>query len=159
MSNVKIAYGTQGVAITITLNSLASGSLRQSTAIDNTSNLYRDALVQFKIKTGASGVSATGFVRCFAYASADNGTDYGDGATGTDGSFTPTSPPNLRLLTVLNAVANATTYTSDPVSVAALYGGTLPPKWGIVIDNETAATLDGSAGGTVWYQGAFETVV
>jgi hypothetical protein len=158
MSTVKTVYGTQGVAITITITSLGSAAQRQSTAVDNTSNLYLDALVAFKIKTAASGTSATGAVKCYVYGTSDAGTDYGDTVTGSDGSVTLTSPPNLRLLTVLNAVANATTYISDPVSIAAAYGGVMPAKWGIVIENDTAATLDGSVG-SAWYQGIQQSVV
>jgi hypothetical protein len=157
-STIKIAYGTQGVAITISLNSLGNTSEQQSTAVDNTSNLYLDALVQFKIKTGASGTSATGVVRIYFYATSDNGTDYTDGATGSDGSFTPTSPANARVAYSLNCVANATTYTSDPISVAAAYGGVLPAKWGIIIENQSGHALDASAGGSAWYQGIQQTV-
>jgi hypothetical protein len=156
MATVNIAYAASA-AITITITSLTSTSQRQSTAVDNTSNLYLDALVAFKIKTASAGTSATGAVKCYVYGTADGGTDYGDTVTGSDGSVTLTSPPNLRLLTVLNAVANSTTYISDPVSVAAAYGGVLPAKWGIVIENDTAATLDGTVG-SAWYTGVTQTV-
>ena len=56
MANIKVAYGTEAQAITC---SLAPGSVglansatvgRESTAIDNTSNLFLDALVQVQIK-------------------------------------------------------------------------------------------------------------
>jgi hypothetical protein len=158
VSTVSTLYGSSGQSITITLNSLANGSFRQSTVISNTTNLYLDVLLQFKVKTGASGVSTTGVVRCYLYASADGGSDYTDGASGSDGSFTPTSPPNQRVVMALNCVANATVYTSDLISVAAAYGGVLPAEWGIVIENETGAALDSSAGGTAWYQGIQQTV-
>jgi len=105
---------TNNQAITVSLASLTNGSAQQSAAIDNTTNLYFDAAVEIAIKTGASGTAATGSVNVYAYGSADGGSHYTDGASGSNASFTPTSPTNLKLIGVINAVANATTYTGGP---------------------------------------------
>jgi hypothetical protein len=158
MSTIKSLYGTNNQAITCTITSLTNNSMRQSTAIDNTTNLFLDALVQVKIKTNASGTSGSGYVAIYAYGSADGGTDYTDGATGSDAAFTSTSPPNVRLIGIINAVANATTYIGGPISVAAAFGGILPDHWGIIIENQTGATLDASVGSS-WYQGYSNQVV
>jgi hypothetical protein len=156
MSTVfKNDYDTNGQSITCTITSLTNTSKRQSTAIDNTSNLYLDALVSVQVKTASSATSATGVVNVYAYGTVDNGTTYSDGASGTDGSITLTNPPNMRLIGVINAVANSTTYTGGPWSVAAAFGGRLTAKWGIVVDNETGATLDASVGAAK-YQGVWE---
>lgn len=136
---------TNNQAITITLASLGISSYQQSAAIDNTTNLYFDAAVEIVVKTGASGVSATGVVNVFAYGSANGGSNYTDGASGSNASFTPTNPSNLKLIGVINAVANATTYTGGPFSVAGAFGY-LPGKWGIVIQNATGAALDSTEG-------------
>jgi hypothetical protein len=157
MSNVKTAYGTNNQAITCTITSLANNGQRQSTAIDNSSNDWLDARVFVKVKSNASGTSATGFVNVYAYGTSDGGTTYSDGATGTDGSITLTSPPNMRLIGVINVVANAVTYNGGPFSVAAAFGGVLPDHWGIVIENKSGAALDASVGSS-WYQGAYATV-
>ena len=157
MSSVKEAFGTNNQAITCTITSLTTTSQRQSTAIDNTTNLYLDALVFAKIKSGASGTTATGTINIYAYGTADGGTTYTDGATGTDGAITLTVPPNMRIIGVMNLVANATTYEAGPFSVAAAFGGILPDHWGIVVENKTGGTLDGSIAST-WYQGVFQTV-
>lgn len=149
---IKTLYGTSNQAISITLTSRANGNQRGSAAVDNSSNLYLDALVQVKVKTNAAGTSATGYVIVYAYGTSDGGTDYGDGVTGTDADQTLTNPPNLRVLGVINAVANATTYVSNPFSVASLFGGKMPQLWGIVVENESGATLDASVG-SAWYQG------
>ena len=109
---------TNNQSITVTLASLTNGSYRQSAAIDNTSNLYFDAGMLLKVKTGASGTSSTGTVNIYAYGSSDGGTTYTDGASGSDASFTPTSPTNLKLIGVINAVANSTAYIGGPFSVA-----------------------------------------
>ncbi len=109
-----------------------------------------------QIKTGGSGTTANGFVAVYAYGTVDGGTTYTDGATGSDAAFTPTSPTNLRLLGVINCVANATTYKGGPFSVAAAFGGTLPQKWGIVITNQTGGTLDSTEGNHLkLYQGVY----
>jgi hypothetical protein len=157
-STIKSAYGANNQTITCTITSLTNTSQRQSTAIDNTTNLFLDALVQVKIKTNASSTSATGFVVVYAYGTADGGSDYGDTVTGSDGSVTLTIPPNLRVVGIINAVANSTTYVLNPVSIASVFGGKLPDHWGIVVENQTGATLDASVGSS-WYQGIQAQIV
>lgn len=158
MSTIKAAYGTSNQAFTCTITSLTSTSQRQSTAVDNTSNLFLDALVFVKVKSASASTSATGVVNVYAYATADGGTTYSDSASGTDGSITLTSPPNMKLIGVINVVANSTTYNAGPFSVANAFGGILPDHWGIVIENKTGATLDASIG-SAWYQGIQQSVV
>ena len=154
--NILENLGTNGQTITVTLASLTTGSYRQSTVVDNTSNLFQDVLLMLKVKTGGSGTSAVGVVNVWVYATVDNGTTYTDGASGSDGSFTPTSPSNLRFVGQLNAVANSTTYTGGPWSVAAAFGGVMPAKWGIVVQNSTGGTLDSTEGNHAkLYQGIY----
>lgn len=157
MANIKNAYGTQNQAFTITLNSLANGSYRQSTVVDNTSNNFLDYLVSLIIKSGASGVSSTGTIVVYAYATTD-GTNYTDGASGTDGAMTPTSPSNLIYLGTINVVANAVTYYGGPFSIAAAFGGQIPEKFGIVVYNNTGAALN-STTNSANYQGVYATSV
>jgi hypothetical protein len=160
MSFVKPLYGSNNQAITCTFTSLANSGQRSGAAIDNTSNLYLDALVQIKIKTASSSTSATGNVNIYAYGTADGGTDYGGGESGmgTDAGVTLTAPPNIRLIGVVNCVANSTVYLGGPFSVAAAFGGVLPDHWGIVVENQTGATLDASVG-SAWYQGVQAQIV
>jgi hypothetical protein len=160
-STLKVLYGTPNQAINLgaSINSLANAAALQSDAIDNTTDLFRDVLVQIKVKTGASAVGAVGQILVFAYGTADSGTDYGDTVTGTAGLLTLTSPTNLRLVQALNANVVATVYTSAPFSIAVAFGGTLPDHWGIVIINTTGAALDGSAGGSAWFQGVQDQLV
>lgn len=153
-SPIELLYGTSNQSITITLTSLASAAARASTAVDNSTNLFEDALVFCKsIKTGASGTAATGYVNVYAYGSCDGGSTYTEGATGTDAAITLTVPPNARLIGTINTVTNADTYSAGPFSVAAAFGGTLPQHWGIIISNQSGHALDTTAGGTVFYQG------
>lgn len=153
MSTVKPLYGTSNQGITITLASLTNTSSRSSAAIDNTTNLFLDALVQLKVKSGAAGTSATGVVNIYAYGTADGGTSYPEGA-GTDVGVTLTVPPNVRLIGAVNVVANATTYISLPFSVANAFGGLLPDHWGIIVENRSGGTLDTTeANFAKFYQG------
>lgn len=159
MATLKNLYASSA-ALTITVASLATASSRASTAVSNSTNLYLDALVTVKVKTGASGTASTGYLTVYAYGSIDGGTSYSDGVTGTDAAFTVATANNLRMLGVVNAVANATTYTSVPFSVAQAFGGTLPEKWGIVISNNTGGTLDATGGNhAITYQGVNTSVV
>jgi len=142
VSTIKPSYPASGTAVTITLASLASGSARASTAIDNTTNLNVDYRVQIKAKTGASGTSATGYMNWYIVDSTDGGTTYGEGATGSDAAITLTVPTNAKLLATTNMVTNATTYIGDGGSVAALFNGNCPKKFAVVASNQTGHALD-----------------
>lgn len=159
MSTVKNVYGTSNQSITCTITSLANNGQRSSAAIDNTTNLFLDALVVVKVKTSASALT-TPVVNVYAYGTADGGTTYGGGEAnmGTDAGVTLTSPPNIRLIGVINCPAISTTYVLNVSSVAAAFGGTLPDHWGIVVENKTGQTLDASVG-SAWYQGIQAQVV
>lgn len=161
VSNIKAAYGSNNQAITITLTSLANasgtyGAGRASTAVDNSTNDFLDALVFVKIKTSASALANDKAVYVYAYGTSDGGSSYSDGITGTDAAFTATNPPNVRLLGVINAVATSTTYVGGPFSVAQAFGGQLPDHWGIYVVNFTGQSLDASVG-SAWYQGVYAT--
>lgn len=160
MATIKPLYGSSGQAVTVTLASLANASARASNAIDNTSNLYDDVLFQLYVKSGASGVTATGVVNVYAAGSTDGGTTYAEGATGSDAAITLTSPPNVKLIGQINVVANATTYKSEPFSVAAAFNGILPQKFVIIVENQSGGALDSTEGNhTKQYQGVqFQSV-
>lgn len=148
------SYGPNNQPITITLASLANNAARASSAIDNSVTVYSDILVQLTLKTGASGVSINGFAYVYASGSTDGGTTYGEGATGSDAGITLTVPTELRLIGTVNLVANATSYKSNPMSVASAFNGTLPAKFAIVVQNESGAALDATAGNfNATYQG------
>ncbi len=139
MASIKQAYETTDT-LTITLASLGSAAGRGSTAVDNTTNKDPWAKVFVKIKTGASGVSATGTVNVYLIGSAD-GTNYDDGFGGTDAAYTPV---NAKLIGYLTANANATTYQKT-INLEDL-GVELPEKFAIGIYNNTGAAFDSTAG-------------
>lgn len=152
---VKPLYGASGQTITVTLASLANAAARQSAVISNTTNLYEDVMLYIKITPAAAGVSTTGFVNVYAYGSVDGGTNYPEGITGSDAAYTVLGSTNLVLLAQINVVAVSTARSIGPISFCRTYGlDRLPASWGIVIQNETGAAFNATAGNfTVEYQG------
>ncbi len=151
-STIKSSYGTSNQTITCTITSLTNTSARASTALDNTSNLFLDVAVFCKVKSNASGTNAVGYVNVYAYGTADGGTTYTQSATGTDAGITLTTPPNARVIGTINVTANAVTYNAGPFSVSKGFDGIMPDHWGIIVENQSGATLDASVG-SCWYQG------
>jgi hypothetical protein len=125
--DLKLKYGTANQTITITLASLDGTASATSNEIDNATNLFMDVLVQVKIKT-AGTVLATGAVNVYALASVNTGTSYPDAT-------------NIKtaLLGSFNAATTATTYISNPMSIARAFG-CMPEKWKIVVENQTQVT-------------------
>jgi hypothetical protein len=146
--NIENKYGTNNQAITITLASLASSTVfvgRASTAIDNTTNVFQDALLLIKITTAGTLV-APAYVTVYGYGTVDGGTTYTEAATGTDAGITLANPPNARVIGVLSTPVTATAYIGGPWSVAAAFGGVLPDHWGIIVVNTSGAALNSTEG-------------
>jgi len=159
-ADIKTKYGTSNQTITLTIASLGNGSARESTVVDNSTLVCLDALVQLKVKSNASGTSSTGVVNVYAYSSSDGGTTYTENATGSDAAITLTTPTNAVQVGIVNVVANATTYKSSPFSIAQAFGGILPQRWGIIIENKSGAALDATGGShAAFYQGVFAQTV
>lgn len=146
--DVKLVYGTASDA-TITLASLASDTSlltgRESTALDNTSNLFTDYLISGKITAGTSP-TASRAIEVWAIGSWDS-TNWPDVFDGTDSAETITS------VEIKNAICRAvaiiaTTNTSDrtyafgPVSLAGVFGGVVPPKVVFFVTHSTGVNLN-----------------
>ncbi|KKL83382.1 hypothetical protein LCGC14_1975290 [marine sediment metagenome] len=157
MANIKQAFGTS-TAITLTLASLAQAAARECTAVDNTTNLFLDVLVHLNIKLQTGTPASDKAINIYVYGSED-GTDYTDNATGTDAAITLRSPTNLRLIGIINTPdGGLLTYKSHPISIAAAFGGVMPRKWGIVIENKTNLAFSATEGDhTKEYSGIFAT--
>ena len=148
MADYKIKYAASAT-ITCTLASLATSSSRtagrESTAVDNTSNLYDDALLSGQVTTGTTP-TAQKQIDVWIYS--DDGNDlYPDVLDGTDSNETITSE-NVRNGALKLALSLRVESTSDRIyyfrniSVAALFGGTMPRKWGVFIAHDTAVNLN-----------------
>lgn len=158
MASIKSAYAA-AATIVCGLASLASGAARESNTVDNTTDLFLDALVQAKVRTNASAPTGDKAVYVYAWGVNDPSSPiYPDAVTGSDAAITPNSPTQLALLGVIYVAAASTTYVMAPKSVAALFGGVLPAKWGLVFVNATGNALDATAGNfSVTYQGVYAT--
>lgn len=157
MATVKVAYSS-ATTITCSIASLAAQSGRESASIDNTTNLYLDALVQVKTKMGGTGPLNDKAIYIYAAGSDDSGTTWPDTVTGSDAAITVNSPTQLRLIGTIFVPTASTAYISEPCSVAAAFGGQLPPKWSIVIVN-SSSVLDSTAGNhALQYVGITQTV-
>ena len=123
-------------ALTITVASLADGSGRQSTLVDNATDRYQDLLVYVKLKTGTS---PTGNKTCDIYlirGDDDATTEHlSDGAGASDAAITP-----------LNAQLIGTVKTKASPSTGDVLDGEFlvhrpGPTWGIAIVNPSAPTF------------------
>lgn len=166
MADVKLSYPAAS-DITITLASLASDASllagRQSNAVDNSANLYLDYLVSGKVTTGTSPTTAKS-IEVWAVGSWD-GTNWPDVITGSgDGAKTFTSSDikaaSCRLLGAMATDATSNrAYYFGPMSVAAAFGGTLPPKFVVFVVHSTAVALNSTAGNhQIRVQPVYQTV-
>lgn len=135
MADIKMKYASPE-DITIVLASLPDNTTVASDEIDMTSVLHEDYLIRFKIKTGASGVGASGKIHFYAVGAIDDdGRDY---PTNNKGGF----PLGLPMI----ANANGIIYTSDVYSVRKAFNGILPQYFKVVIDNQTGVALNAGEG-------------
>ena len=144
-----IAYGTS-TAITCTLASLASSSTagRSCVAVDNTTNKYDDAMVTIAVKTSASALANDKACYVYVFGSEDGTVYLGSSAEaeGTDIAVTFDVPTNLKLAATISCPASSVTYRAVIGSIASLFGGVMPRKWGFVLQNYTGQALDATEG-------------
>lgn len=146
--DVKLVYPA-AADLTITLASLATDATkltgRESTAVDNTTNLYLDYLLSGKITTGTTPTAAK-TIEVWVIPSWD-GTNWPDVFDGTDSAETITSA-DIKPFTGRLAASMPTNNTSDRsyhfagVSVAALFGGVVPPKFSVFVTHDTGVNLN-----------------
>lgn len=166
MPDFKVSYAT-ATDSTITLASLASDTNlligRESTVIDNTTALNLNLLVSGKITTGTSP-TASRIIEVWAIGSWD-GSTWPNAFTGDgDASRTITSADikanigRLIAAMVINSTSDRT-YHFGPTSVAAAFGGTLPPKLVLFVTHNTGTALNSVSGNhQIRLQPVYETV-
>lgn len=165
MADIKLAYGAASDA-TITLASLGSDTNllagRESAEIVNTSTLALDYLVSGKITAGTSP-TASRSIEVWAVGSWD-GTTWPDVFDGTDSAETITSADiKASVCRLLAAMATANTsdrtYHFGPVSVAAAFGGVVPPKFVVFVTHSTGVNLNSTGSNhQIRLQPVYETV-
>jgi len=115
--------------VTITLASLADGSIATSDAIDNSTDKFIYADIQVKVRTD-TGTDDDGIIKVKIIRSADGGTTYDDSST------------NSEIIYAFLANADSTDFiaTTDTGRI-----GLLPSHWKIAILNDSGAALDSTA--------------
>lgn len=157
-STVQPLYGS-ATAITCTLASLAASSTagRSTLAVDNTTTKYLDALVRLEITTGSAALGGNKQVVAYVYSSED-GTNYEQeegNQPGTDAAYTINANTVFRRAAIIPVATSSKLY-GKVFSIAKLFGGVLPRKWGLIIVNDTGTTLAAS-GNTIEYTGVNPT--
>lgn len=147
------ASNADTTALTITLTGLATSSTlvagRESTAVDNTTNVDEDHLVSGKITVGTSPTG--GRIEVWAYAPISNasGTPAYGKVTGSDAAVTFDSRNQLlsamRLLwsTGVDTISDRT-YFMPPSSIRAAFGE-VPSDWGIAVVHSSGVNLNATA--------------
>lgn len=149
MAVTKITYASSA-SITIGLNSLATSSTllagRESTQVDNTTNLYMDALVQGVVTVGTTPTSGKTIAIYVWGSDTSLATTALDVLDGTDSAETITNEGVRNSVLRLGAGITLTAATSDvaypiaPFSVRALFGN-MPKYWGLFVTHDTVAAL------------------
>jgi len=150
--DTKMAYAASS-DLTITLASLASDTNllagQESTAVDNTTNLYIDYLLSGKVTTGTSPTTAR-VIEVWVIGIMDDAT-WPDVFDGTDSAETITNAgiknSICRLAASIDTVATSDlAYPFGPVSVASLFGGRLPKQFVVFVTHSTAVNLNSTGG-------------
>jgi hypothetical protein len=168
MATLSASLGAK-TALTITLASLASSSSfvagRESNQVDNTSDLYLDALLEGFVTVGTS--PTVGQILVYVWGSNDSlATTAKDVLDGTDSAETLTSVAIgygfLKLAKSLNVDATTSNVRFDfgVESVANILGVTVLPKyWGVFVTHNTVAVLNATGGNhAISYSGVKNTV-
>lgn len=148
--DIKLQYGTP-TDLTITLASLASSSTlvagRESTAVDNRTDEYLDALVSGYVTAGTT--LTAGALEVWVYAQIDDTPTYPEVLDGTDSDETFTTRDlmfaGMRLGARINTnTTNGVVYPIAPFSVASLFGGVMPRRWGAFVTHSMVGALAAS---------------
>lgn len=144
MSTVKSSYATIA-AFTLTLASLASstsGVGRQSTLVDNTTNLYLAAQISLRLKMGTSP-TANSLIYVYLIRSNNDTPIIDDEGGASDAGITIVNA--VPLGTILCSASTTGAFYDGFFDTQAL-GIDLGPKWGIAVVNSTGVAFDATEG-------------
>jgi hypothetical protein len=168
MATRQIAYAASASIAGLTLASLGNSATlvtgAESDLVDNTSNKYLDAILAGKITVGTTPAANTQ-IEVWVIPSTDGASAWPDVFDGTGSAETVTSRDILAasgrlaaVMTVPVATSNVT-YWFAGVSVAALFGGNMPPKWVVFVVHNTNVALNSTGGNhALNYVGITETI-
>jgi hypothetical protein len=160
MATQSLSYDstTDTNAITISLASLTTSATwiagRESTVVSNASNLYLDYLVSGQVTVGTTPTVNTE-IRVYVYAPlkvVSSTFSYPIATTtmltGSDAAatFEANQLVKLRLADAATVIATSDRAYSFNFSIASLFGGVVPIKWGLFVSHNTAVNLNATAG-------------
>lgn len=158
MATASLNYSSYAT-ITIAPENVASSSTWtagvESDAVNNSTNLYIDALVAGFWTAGTTPTANTE-IRVYVYAQYDDTPTYQDVFDGTSSAETVTSAGVLTSVVKLlgtmycdSATSNRAYYLA-PTSVAERFGGVLPKRWGLFIAHNTGVNSNSTSGNHGW---------
>lgn len=161
-STYKPAY-TASATITIAPENVASSSTFvagvESAVISNLTNLFADVLVSGVWTCGTTPTAGTQ-VQIWVYApisdDLSSAVTYPDVIDGTSSAETMTSAGilagGLKLAATVYVDSNTSNraYYCAPFSVAALFGGRMPTRWGLFITHNTGVNSNSTSGNHSW---------
>jgi hypothetical protein len=157
MASIKIAYSS-ATTITMDLSALATSTTFvagvESAQIDNTTNLYDDAIVQGLFTVGTTPTTNTS-LNVYVWGShtslATTALDVLDGTSSAETFASATALVNAVYLASVNpviATTSDTSYIVKPFGVAQFFGGVLPQYWGLYVAHNMVAALRTNASNT-----------
>lgn len=167
MADIK-SFTASDIDLTITLASLATSSTwvagRESTAVSNASNLYTDYELSGKVTVGTSPTASTE-IRMYVYANIDDTPTYPDVFDGTDSDETVTSVGirEAALAFAISVDVDSTTtdrtYWFKKLSIANLFGGSMPDYFGVFVTHNTGVNLNSTGSNhQITVAGKYQTV-
>ena len=155
MATIKDNFATPGT-YTITLGTLATSTVgvgRQSTLIDNSSNLYTSAQIACQVTAGTS--TGTNLVSVYLIRSDNAVPITDDNAGASDAAWTQLNAPLLG-----NIVVGLGTNVQYKAVFDTTFLGHLGPKWGVGVVHNLGNPLNATAGShSITYIGVTQTVV
>lgn len=148
----------EGTTFALTLASLAHASARESTVVDAVlgGTAYDDYMLQLAFGSAEPTTASHQAVYVWFYGSAD-GTNYDEPCTGSDAAVT-LGTHFLKGPFVVPVAIGTRWYDVCVPSVAAMFGGVIPRKWGVVVENQTNGALIGTeADFKKWFMPVFYT--
>jgi hypothetical protein len=142
--------------ITISPASLATSATfiagRESNEVNNTSNVYQDAMVQGTVGTTPT---ANTLILVYVWGSdvslATTARDVFDGADSAETTTVGARDSFMKVgaACIVDATTSDKAYAFGPFSVADLFGGNMPQFWGLFVAHNTAVNLNATGGNHV----------
>jgi hypothetical protein len=141
-------YSSGSSALACTLAALASGAAQQCAPYVNSASAFPDGMLMIQLRT-ATGTHGGDLCYYAHFYSSPDGTNWTSPVTtGSDMAITITTGMNFKGPAVINfgtSITGLATQVCVIESVANVFGGQLPPYFGVVIENKCLASTNDAA--------------